>query len=176
MKNIEVELKSFVSEERYQTLLTYFHKEAEFLGQDEQITYYFDCPEDFRIQQSGNYSKICLKKGKVHDYQREEYEVRCAKEDFEKLEKMFSLLGYKPEIKWFRNRHSFKWGDVDVAVDSTRGYGNIIELEKMSDETGKDRALVELREKLNELGIPLTPKEEFTEKFEYYKTHWQELV
>lgn len=182
-KNIEVEVRSFIDETQYQNLIAHFKKEAQFLGEDEQVTYYFDCPEDLRIQKNANYSKVWLKKGKLHDDHREEIEVRYAKDDFEKMEQLFLALNYKPQIKWFRKRHSFKWaclpkgtGEIEVAIDHTKGYGYIIELEKMSDEAGKDEALVELKEKLNELGIPPTSKEEFGKRFEYYKEHWQKLV
>lgn len=182
-KNIEVEIRSFIDEAKYKELIERFKKEAQFLGEDEQVTYYFDCPEDLRIQKNANYSKVWLKKGNLHDDHREEIEIRCAKDDFEKLEQLFLTLGYMPQIKWFRKRHSFKWaclpegmGEIEVAIDCTRGYGYIIELEKMSSEAEKESALAMLKGKLGEIGVPLTPKEEFAKKFEYYKTNWQELV
>ena len=176
MNNIEVEIRSFISEEQYKKLIERFKKEAQFLGEDEQITYYFDCPQDLRIQKNTTYSKVWLKKGKLHDDHREEIEVRYAKDDFEKMEQLFLALGYKPQIKWFRTRHSFKWNDIDVAVDYTRGYGYIIELEKMSSEAEKESVLAMLKEKLEGIGVSLTPKDEFAKRFEHYKTHWQELV
>lgn len=176
MKNIEVEIRSFVDEAKYKELIERFKKEAQFLGEDEQVTYYFDTPQDLRIQKNTNYSKTWLKKGSLHDDHREEIEVRCAKEDFEKLEKLYLALGYNVQIKWFRNRHSFKLGDIDLAIDHTKGYGYIVELEKMSSEAEKESALAILKEKLVEIGVPLTPKEEFAKKFEYYKKNWRDLV
>jgi len=200
MKNIEVEIRSFITEEQYKNLIERFKKEAQFLGEDEQVTYYFDTPQDLRIQKNTNYSKTWLKKGNLHDDHREEIEVRCAKDDFEKLEQLYLALGYNVQIKWFRKRHSFKWGDVDpvrdspptgpsgaqsagaisngvdLAIDHTKGYGYIIELEKLVSEDEKDVALSFLKEKMQEIGIPLTPKEEFKKQYEYYKEHWRELV
>lgn len=175
-KNIEVEIRSFISEEQYKNIIERFKKEAQFLGEDEQVTYYFDTPQDLRIQKNTNYSKTWLKKGNLHDDHREEIEVKCAKEDFEKLEQLYLALGYNVQIKWFRNRHSFKWGDVDLAIDYTRGYGYIIELEKLASEDEKDTALSLLKEKMQEIGVALTPKEEFKKQYEYYKEHWRELV
>ena len=92
------------------------------------------------------------------------------------MERLFLLLGYEIEIKWFRNRHSFEWNGINVSVDYTKGYGYILELEKMSDEESKDEALKELKEKLVELDIKLTPREEFDEKCEDYKLNWRELT
>ena len=137
---------------------------------------YFDALEDLRIQLNNNFSKIWLKKGKIHDEQREEIEIRGDKNDFEKMEKLFLALGYIISIKWFRERYSFKWEEVDIALDFTRGYGYIIELEKMSDESHKEETTDYLKTKLDSLGIPLTTKEKFDEKYKYYKENWRGLV
>jgi len=74
MNNIGVEIRSFISPEKYQELLTFFHKEGVFLHEDNQETFYFDAKQDLRIQRSNTYSKIWLKKGKLHDEHREEIE------------------------------------------------------------------------------------------------------
>jgi len=176
MKNIECEIRSFITKNQYDSLIRKLKKEARFLGEDEQTTYYFDCEQDLRIQKNSKFSKIWLKKGEIHDENREEIEVRTDKNDFEKLEHIFLALGYKIEIKWFRKRHSFKWGGTSVAVDFTKGYGYIIELEKMTTEKQKTKALAYLRDKLSELKIPLTPKEEFNKKYLYYKKNWRKLI
>jgi len=176
MPNIECEIRSFVDENLYKSLIERFKKEAEFLGEDEQITYYFDSEADLRIQKNNNFSKIWLKKGKIHDEDREEIEIRGAREDFEKMERLFLALNYQVQIKWFRKRNAFKWGDIDVALDYTRGYGYIIELEKMADENEKEKTVEYLKEKMNGLGVVLTPKEEFDKKYQYYKENWKQLV
>jgi hypothetical protein len=36
--------------------------------------------------------------------------------------------------------------------------------------------LMELKDKLNELNIPLTPREEFDERYNYYKENWRRLI
>lgn len=176
MANIECEIRSFIDEQQYKDLIERFKKEANFLGEDDQITYYFSGDEDLRIQQNGKFSKIWMKKGKIHDEHREEIEIKCAREDFEKVEKLFLALGYEIEIKWFRRRHSFKWGDIDVCLDYTRGYGYIIELEKICRENEKEKVLEYLKSRLVELGIPLTPREEFDKKYSDYKENWRSLI
>ena len=40
--NIEVEIRSFISKERYEELLEFFKKEGKFISEDYQETYYFD--------------------------------------------------------------------------------------------------------------------------------------
>jgi len=173
---IEVEIRSFISEEKYRELLEFFSKEGKVLNEDEQVTYYFDCDEDLRIQKNKFFSKIWLKKGKIHDDQREEIEVRFDRDKFDELERLFLSLGMGVEIKWFRKRHAFEWQGVKVSVDYTKGYGYIVEFERMAEEENKDSVLAELKQKFEGLGISLTPKEEFNEKYEYYKKNWRELV
>jgi len=175
-KNIEVEIRSFISENTHKELLSYFKKEGSHLGEDIQETYYFDCDQDLRIQKNESYAKIWVKKGKLHDEHREEIELRVEKEQFETLERLFLSLGYEVEIKWFRTRNTFEWEDIHVMLDYTKGYGYIIELEKMSSEEGKDNALQYLKDKLYDLAIPLTPKEEFNKKYQYYKENWRNLT
>ena len=108
MKNIEVEVRSFVPKERYEELIEFFKKEGEFVNEDYQETYYFDSEEDLRIQKNDFFSKIWMKKGNIHDDHREEIEIKFDKDKFEELEKLFLSLGYSVQIKWFRKRHNFK--------------------------------------------------------------------
>lgn len=174
--NIEVEIRSFITQEKYEELLEFFKKEGEFVEEDYQETYYFDCPQDLRIQRNNNFSKIWFKKGELHDDFREELEIKFDRNDFEKLEQLFLALGFKVEIKWFRKRYIFKWQGVDVMIDYTKGYGYIIELEQKAIGENREIVLANLKEKLNTFNIPLTPKEEFEQRFQYYKEHWSELM
>lgn len=197
MENIEVEIRSFISPQKYGELLDFFKENAEFISDDNQETYYlqkipagdflsqepnrclvhgFDAEQDLRIQRNSAYAKIWLKKGKLHDDQREEIEIRFNTDYFGALEKLFSSLGYGVNIKWFRKRIVFDWEGVSVMLDCTRGYGHILELEKMSAAENQEETLRLLKEKLQKLGIPLTPKEEFDKRFAYYKENWKSLT
>jgi len=174
--NIETEVRSFISPSQYRRLLGYFKNNAKFLGREDQVTYYFSGESDLRIQKTNGVAKLWLKGGKLHEKYREDIVVRCRLEDFENLEVLLFRLGYKPEIKWFRKRSNFLWRGVNVAVDSTKGYGNIIELEKMGTVEAAPRYHKILLARLNELGVELTPKEEFDRRFAYYKKNWKKLV
>lgn len=174
--NIEVEVRSFISEEQYRQLIMFMQQNAEFVKEDNQITYYFSGEYDLRIQKNDFFSKIWFKKGKIHDPHREEIEIKFEKEKFKELEKLFLSLGYIVDIKWFRKRNLFNWNNISVAIDFTKGYGHIIELEKMSNEKDKQEVYEQLKQKLLELGVKLTPKEEFENKFNYYKKNWRTLV
>ncbi|MDD2487653.1 MAG: CYTH domain-containing protein [Candidatus Gracilibacteria bacterium] len=176
MKNIEVELRSFITEDKYKELLNFFDLNGEFKSKNNQETFYFDCKEDLRIQKNDDYAKVWMKKGNMHDEAREEIEIRFEKEDFNKMEKLFLSLGYDVDIKWFRTRYSYSWQGIDVSVDDTRGYGYIIELEILSDEKDKDKNLDYLKSKMSELGVISSSKDEFVSKFDIYKNFWKDLI
>ncbi len=176
MANIEVEVRSFITKEQYEQLLGFFKAKAQLLKEDTQETFYFSGEQDLRIQKNNFYAKVWLKKGQLHDAQREEIEIHVERKYFEVLEQLFLTLGYTVSIKWFRHRIEFLWEGIAVCLDYTKGYGYIIELEKMctSEEQKGEYAL--LLEKLKRLGIVLTSREEFDERFKYYKENWKKLI
>ena len=175
---IEVELRSFLTEEQFKRLQVRFREEGEYLGKDEQETHYLDAPGDVRIQRGTQSAKIWMKSGKLHDTAREEHEIPVAREDFDKLVGLFCALKIETKVKWFRTRHTFDWQGMRVMLDSTRGYGYIIELEKMVEEHEHEQeaALEELRDKLESLGIPLTTRKEFDRKYAEYCVDWKRNV
>jgi hypothetical protein len=63
-----------------------------------------------------------------------------------------------------------------VCLDFTKGYGYIIELEKMCTEDTKAQEFELLKQKLTSLDVEISSKEEFNEKYLYYKDNWQTLV
>lgn len=101
--NIEIEIRSFISEKQYKKLLSYFRKNAKLIMEDTQETIYYDCPQDLRIQKNKYFSKIWLKKGKIHDDSREEIEIHTDINNFDNLKNLFQELGYGIDIKWFMN-------------------------------------------------------------------------
>lgn len=172
----EVELRSFITKEKYDELFAFFQKQAQFISEDEQTTYYYSAPVDLRLQQNKSHCKLIVKKGCIHDEVKEEFEVPFARDDFKRLQELLSALGYKINIQWLRKRFSFKWGDVLATLDDTKGYGLVLELEKQCGLAEKDSVLELLREKLVLLGVTLTPKREFDEKFAEYEKNWRTLL
>ena len=173
---IEVELRCFVNKDKYNELLNRFKKEGKLVAEEEQETHYLDDQGMLRIQQSSTYSKVWYKAGKLHDSQREEIEVKAKREDFPNIEKLFKALEYKTHIKWIRNRKEFEWRGVSAMLDYSKGYGYILELEKMSDEANKDMDLAELRERFSELGLQPASKDEFDRRYREYSANWEKLI
>ena len=52
MSNIEVEIRSFLTKDRFDKLLEFFKLNAKLDKEDYQETYYFDCEQDLRIQKN----------------------------------------------------------------------------------------------------------------------------
>jgi len=173
---IEIEVRAFITDDQYNRLAGFFSENAELVADDEQETHYLSGGKDLRLQKNKRHAKIWFKGGKIHDDHREEIEIFTDKDKFPLLERLFKELGYNTEIKWFRKRKEYMWGDVTACLDDTEGYGKIIELEKMVKESEKEGTLDYLKGRLSELGIPLTPKEDFNARYEHYKKNWKELA
>lgn len=173
---IEAEIRSFISPKKYKELIIFFKEKGIHKGEHKQETTYFDSKEDLRIQKTDSYSKIWLKHGNMHDDAREEIEIKIKKEDFEKAHNLFLSIGLKTQIKWLRIRNTFLWKDIKVTLDYTKGYGHIIELEKMTNIINKEKTINYLKSEFTKLNIQITPKEVFDEKFEYYKKNWKKLI
>ncbi|MFW5746089.1 MAG: CYTH domain-containing protein [Nanoarchaeota archaeon] len=173
----EVELRSFISEQKYQDLMQFFSTHARRRSHEEQETHYFDCGQDLRIQKSTNYAKVWLKKGNMHDDSREEIEVKVEPDQFSGLQELFAALGYTVDIKWFRTRDIFEWDGISVMLDHTRGYGHILEMECMVEDAEEiEETRQRLRAAFERLDVSITAKETFAERYEYYRRNWQELV
>lgn len=177
MKNIEIETRSFITKGEYKRLVQKFGKEAKFLDSvNEETVYFKGARGDLRLRKNDKQAYIILKGGKIHDDFREEIEIKCDKKDFKKIEELFKKLGFEDEIHWFRKRRIYKWEDTKVFLDDTKGYGYIIELEKIGKLREKERIHKELENKLKSLGIKITPKKVFNQKFNYYKNNWRKIL
>ena len=176
MNDTEVEIRSFVNKQKFEELKKYFKKNAKFIKEDFQESHYLDTEQDLRIQKNDYHSKIWLKNGSMHDDWRKETEVKFDKSEFDNLVDIFKAININTKIKWFRQRFEYDWDGIKVDLDYTKGYGYIIELEKMS--TKKDAKKIHslLTDKMNDLDIKISSKDEFSKKFKYYEENWQELT
>ena len=177
MKNIEVEVRSFITKKQYKSLLQKLREGAKFIGSINEETVYFSGPsKDLRLRRDDKNAFIILKEGRVHDDSREEIEIKFDRAEFKNIEELFKRLGYRDAIRWFRKRRIYKWDGVKLFLDDTKGYGMIIELEKFGKREQEKKVHKELENKLKFLGIKITPKQEFNRKFEYYKKNWRKIL
>jgi len=109
MKNIEIEVRSFISPTQYKNLKRKLNKIAKFLKEIKEETAYCGLQpthhptrknhrhppatqEDLRLRRDGNFSYLILKSGKIHDNFRNEIKVKFRRNDFEKLKDLFDKL------------------------------------------------------------------------------------
>lgn len=176
-KNIEIEVRSFISSKQYKELEKKLNKIAKFLKEIKEETIYLKGKKDIRIRKDNESAYLILKSGKIHEDFRDEIEIKLKKEDFKKLKKLFQELDFKIEVIWFRKRKIYDYKGVKVLLDDTKGYGKIIELEKIGITKNKEKILKDLKEKISFLGIKkITSKKEFNEKFKYFKNNWQKIL
>ena len=172
----EVEARSFITKNQYNRLIKFFNKKAKLLKRIKDKTFYFKAKKDLRIREDGKYSYLILKGGKIHDDYRSEIEIKFNREDFSKLEELLLALGFPVKVKWFRKRNVYQWRDLKAYLDYTRGYGYIIELEKIAQKGNLAKIHQELNHKLKYLGIKPTPKKESNKKFNYYLKNWRRIL
>lgn len=173
---VEVELRTIITEKKYNELMRFFRVNGKFMHKENQITHYLDDTGNLRLQKSDKFSKVWLKEGELHEIEHHEMEARFPREDFEVLERIFTLIGKPARITWIRSRHNFKWGGANVMLDYTKGYGYILEIEKICEKKDAQKARAKLEILIKKLGLLATPKSEFDKKYNYYKKNWKRLV
>ena len=173
MKKFEVEVRSFISNSQYKNLIKRLKKIAKFKGEINEETIYCGS-ERLRVRRNDKSSYLILKSGKIHQNFRREIEIKFQIEDFEKMKELFERIGFPIKAVWLRKRKIYQWEGIKVLLDDTKGYGKIIELEKMAKENEKEKVFSELKKKLKELGIKkITSKEVFDKKFKNYLKNWK---
>ncbi len=177
MKNrVEVEVRTLISFPEYKKLSQKLKRIAKFEKEIREETIYLGS-ERLRIRKDQKACYLIFKFGKIHQDSRREIEIEFKRKDFEKLKEVFKNLGFPIIAKWKRKRKVFNWGKTKVFLDDTKGYGKIIELERITDKKNRKKVLEELKDKLQILGIKkITPKEVFDKKFKEYLKNWKKLL
>lgn len=172
----EIEFKFLLDEKERKGLIKFLEEnEAEKITEEEQDNFYYNAPGklDLRIRRTADKALLILKNGWMHDEDREETEVECAREDFETLDKILVTLGYEYDTKWYRKRIEYKYEDFHITLDFNAGYGWVTEIELMVGEGEEKKAKELILQFAKKLGIDPTPKETFNKMYEYYKKNWE---
>lgn len=140
-----------------------------------QDNFYYKAQDnlDLRIRRTDSEAFLILKKGWMHDENREEIEVRVAREDFEKLDTILTNLGYEYDTKWHRERTEYRYEAFTIVVDFNAGYGWVAEIEKVVGEGEEDAAKKDILDLAEKIGLEPTPPEVFDNMYKYYKENWQ---
>ena len=176
MKKFEVEVRTFISNSQYRKLAQKLKRIADFKKEIDEETIYCG-NEHLRVRRDDKFSYLILKSGKIHQNSRKEIEIKFKKKDFEKMKELIERIGFPVKAIWLRKRRIYDWKGTKIFLDNTKGYGKIIELEKIVNEKDKEKTFPELKSKLLVLGIKrITPKEIFDKKFKNYLKNWPKLI
>lgn len=170
---IEVELRAFIPKEKYDELIKKYNVKSQ-----KQITYYFNTKQDFRMMKTKDYTQLWLKTGKMHEKSRLERVVKVDNKYRSDLESMLELLDYDVDIKWYRTRTKIDLEEnAQMCIDYTIGYGYILEIEKqVSEEINIEEAKKLLERDFKNLGITISKKEDFDNKYKDYVENWREYT
>lgn len=176
MKKFEVEVRTFVSTSQYKKLTQKLNRIAKFKKKLNEETVYCGS-EKLRIRRDNNSCYLILKSGKIHQNSRKEIEIKFKRGEFERLKDLFERIGFPIKVIWLRKRKVYDWNGTKVLLDDTKGYGKIVELEKIVSKSDKEKTFTELKKKMLTLGIKkITPKKVFDEKFKNYLKNWKKLI
>ncbi len=173
-QNIEVELRSRFSKEKYDELLAFLEKNATHLGVDDKRIWFF-VMSDKLLKVTHNISKkngkITLKLTKIgHGSSFEEIEFLIDEKDIEKAVKLFTTLGHEYLFEPTILRRDFEYKGVEFALKYSKTWGYHLELEVLlSSKEGEKEAEAHIREVAQELNIPIMTEEEllaFTQNIE----------
>ena len=176
MKNIEVEISTFVSAPEWKRLRRFFRKSAKFLGAHRDHTTYFDKGGRLRIRVEPKTAYLVCKSGAVHELAREEIEIPFSKRKVTSLGRLLTKLGFPIVVRWFRRREKYIWRGITVTLDDSKGYGKIFELEKMVRPRDKGGVHQGLLNKFRSLGIQPMSHKEMDRRYRSYLKNWKRLI
>ncbi|MBI2096895.1 MAG: hypothetical protein HYT40_01940 [Candidatus Sungbacteria bacterium] len=101
MKNVEVEISSFVSPAEWDRLRIFFRRRARFVGSHRDATTYFEKNGRLRIRVEPDAAYLVFKSGFMHSPHREEIEISFSKKNAGQLERVLDKMGFPVLIRWF---------------------------------------------------------------------------
>lgn len=174
-KNIEVELRGPLTQEKYRELVDFFDKEGKFKEDKDRviIDYSSFMPgeglmgrnKDIRLRVTNGRPEIIIKIGKWSGTDdREEVSVYAEKGSFDNLVKIFALLGMTKGVLAIRKIKVFDYREIEFSLVDLNGYGYSFEAEKMV-EGGHDREATkeEIKKVCLDLGLKLFSDQEFSD-------------
>jgi len=177
----EVEVSSLLKPAGYKRLYKYLEKNSKLINKEEAETVVLAASQgDLRLVRANDKVKLICKTGDVFQEVRAEMEVLVDIKDADKLEEIFLALGFKIACQYKKKRVHFRWQGTKISLDNIKGFGLMIEMEKLVDARLVKKSEIELREKLQKLldslEIPTTPVVKLNKMYRNYLDNWQVLI
>jgi predicted adenylyl cyclase CyaB len=147
MKSYEVELRSLLSQEKYDELKHYFDLQT--TGVENNADAYVFLTSDLNIkvkkQTSKGTAKITVKKGAEYKQDVEEFELPISPADVEKAISLITALGFEKHIPSVQKRTDYDLGEIMVSLKDVTNWGPHIEVEIVVE---KEADIAEAKKKL----------------------------
>lgn len=193
-KTFEIEVRGPLTQQQYHALSGKFQVEGEFVTKKDRVLIDYSTflsgeemenrRRDIRLRVTNGQPEIVVKLGFWGgNEQREEISVLTHKGTFYNLVKIFNAMGYGKGMLCVRNSLVYNYKGVEFALVEIPGHSYTYEAEKVvSSEDKKTKAMEEIKEVCEELGLSLytdeaffsfvkTLNEEANEVFEYSKDY-----
>ena len=147
MKNIEVEVRTFIDNRQFDSIKNILDNSFEFEEEFYETTLYFSGEKDLRMRKNENEAFVILKEGKIHDDFRKELEISIKREDFDKMKELLESLGYEVEIEWRRKRMAYKDKEIKILLDVRKVMGRFLKWKKWQKKERKKKLIESLEKK-----------------------------
>ncbi|MFW0862168.1 MAG: CYTH domain-containing protein [Candidatus Komeilibacteria bacterium] len=177
----EVEVSSLLKPAGFKKVYKYLKRSGKLLKEEQTETVVFETSKgDLRLVKNEEQVKLICKIGNVFHEVRPEMEVLADIKDMDELEKIFIALGFKVACRYKKKRVHFRWQGTTISLDNVKGFGLIMEMEKLVDGRLVKKAEEDIREKLTKLldkfSIAVTPVSELNKMYKHYLNNWSKLI
>jgi len=171
-KNIEVEVRGRLSDEKYEKLLAFMKENAEFLETKKRLLLDYSTflpgegvkerTRDIRLRITNGQPEIITKIGSWGGKEsRKELSINTEKGSFDTLVQNYAVLGYKKAILAVRNTEVFQYKNIEFALVEVPGHSYYFEAERMAVSGEEEKIHEELRNVCEEIDLVLFDNEGF---------------
>jgi len=123
---------------------------------------------DVRVRSINGRSEIVVKRGGISQSAREEARVCLADHQLHQAVRLCAMLGYSTAVACDRRRIKYQLDDLEIVVEEVRYFSqpdklhsSFFEAELIATEETKVQAEARVRERLDQLGLPIFERSEF---------------
>jgi len=171
-KNIEVEIRGLILDEKYQEVKEFFDKNAKKVGVKDRILIDYSTflpggieerTKDIRLRVTNGIPEIIVKLGEWGGAeQRKELSIKTERGTFDLLTEIFAALGYEKGVLAVRKSHVYEYKDTEFALVEVPDHSYYFEAERMIDEgEDADEIIKEMENLCAELGLSVISREDF---------------
>ncbi|PIZ57454.1 hypothetical protein COY23_01390 [bacterium (Candidatus Torokbacteria) CG_4_10_14_0_2_um_filter_35_8] len=177
MKNIEIELRSLIDENKFIELNRFLKENGKYLGEDNKDTHFFLFPDKL-LKVTNNLSKqsakITLKLNKIgkgSDFK--EIEIPISQVDVDKTVEAFKYLGFTNNQYSYQFRNNYMYKDIGIAVKYTQSWGFHVEMDLViSEEDNKEETYKQISSVAKELGLTIMSDDELKKLTDKIDNGW----